>query len=190
MKRSKRLRCLVSSGMVGLVVSVLFCGADDAKQKVDAKGLTFDAPASWKSSPPSSRMRRAQLKAEPIEGDGYPAELVVFAFPGGAGTLEANLERWKKQFTDKAGNPVKMESKKVKGKNIEVTRVETSGNYHPSQFPGMPPEPDRQDARLLVGFVATDNASYVLKMVGPNKTMTKISADFDALLATINVEAQ
>jgi hypothetical protein len=135
-------------------------------------------------------MRRAQLKAEPIDGDNYPAELVVFAFPGGAGTLDANLERWKKQFTDKDGNPVKMESKKVKGKNTDVVRVETNGNYHPSQFPGMAPEPDRQDARLLLGFVATDNASYVLKMVGPNKTMTKISPEFDALLATIKVEAQ
>jgi hypothetical protein len=190
MRRSKSLRNLVSSGLVGLAVSVLLCGADDPTQKIDAKGLTFEAPASWKSSPPSSRMRRAQLKVEPIEGDDYPAELVVFAFAGGAGSLEANLERWKKQFTDKDGNPPKLESKKVKGKNIEVTRVETSGHYHPSQFPGVAPEPDRQDARLLLGFVVTDNASYVLKMVGPDKTMSKIRPDFDALLATIKVEAQ
>ncbi len=189
MKRSKNLRSFVSSGLVGLAVSVLLCGADDAKQTVDAKGLTFDAPASWKSSRPSGQMRRAQLKAEPIEGDDYPAELVVFAFGGGAGSLEANLERWKKQFTDKDGNPVKLAHKKVKGKNIEVVRVETSGNYHPSQFPGVAPEPDRKDARLLLGFVVTDNASYVLKMVGPDKTMTKISPEFDALLATIKVES-
>ena len=42
----------MSSGFVGLAVSLLLCGADDAKQTVDAKGLTFEAPASWKSSPP------------------------------------------------------------------------------------------------------------------------------------------
>jgi hypothetical protein len=189
MKRSKTLRRLVSSGFVGLAVCALLCGADDAKQKVDAKGLRFEAPASWKSSPPASRMRRAQLKVEPIEGDNYQAELVVFAFPGGAGSLEANLERWKKQFTDKDGNPPKLEYKKVKGKNIEVTRVETSGHYHPSQFPGIAPEPERQDARMLIGFVATDDTGYVLKMVGPDKTMSKIRTDFDAVLATITVDA-
>jgi hypothetical protein len=186
-KISKNFGAVVSSGFVGLAVSILLCGADDAKQKVDAKGLTFEAPASWKASPPSGQMRRAQLKVEPIEGDEYPAEMVVFAFRGGAGPLEANLERWKKQFTDKDGNPPKMENTKVKGKNIEVTRVETSGHYHPSQFPGVAPEPDRKDARLLLGFVVTDNASYVLKMVGPNKTMMKIRPEFDELLKTVKV---
>ena len=45
------------------------------------------------------------LKAQPIDGDQYPAELVVFAFPGGAGTVDANIERWRKLFKDKDGNP-------------------------------------------------------------------------------------
>ena len=106
-------------------------------------------------------MRRAELKVEPIEGDDYPAELVVFAFPGGAGTVEANLERWQKLFKDKDGNPPKIESKKVKGKNVEVTRAETSGHYHPAQFPGTATEPDRPDARLLGAIVMTDEVSYV-----------------------------
>ena len=34
----------------------------------------------------------------------------------------------------------------------------------------------------------TDEASYVIRMVGPNKTMTKIRPDFDELLKTIKVE--
>ncbi len=120
----------------GLAASFFLCGADDAKQKVDAKGLTFEAPASWKSSPPTRQMRRAELKVEPIDGDDFPAELVVFVFPGGVGSVQANIERWKNQFKDKDGNPPKVETKKVKGKNVEVTRVETSGHYHPAQFPG------------------------------------------------------
>ena len=112
----------------------------------------------------------------------FPAELVVFAFPGGVGSVQANLERWKSQFKDKDGNPPKIETKKVKGKNVEVTRVETSGHYHPAQFPGRPAEPDRDDARLLGAIVVTDKVSYVIKMVGPDKTMTKIRPEFDELL--------
>jgi hypothetical protein len=190
MKRSKSLRRVVSTGFVGLAVTLLLPGADDPKQTVDAQGLTFDAPKTWKSSAPSSQMRRAQLKVEPLEGDDYPAELVVFAFPGGAGTVEANIERWRKLFKDNDGNPPKIESKRVKGKNVEVTRVETSGHYHPAQFPGRPPEPDRPDARLLGAIVMGDGASYYIRMVGPNKTMTKIRPVFDELLSTIKVEGK
>ncbi len=57
MKSSRILRRVVSSGLVGLAVISLFSGADDATQTVDAKGMKFEAPASWKASPPTSRMR-------------------------------------------------------------------------------------------------------------------------------------
>ena len=121
---------------------LLLMGADDPKQTIDAKGLTFEAPKSWKSSPPRRQMRTAQLKVEPIEGDDYPAELVVFAFRGGAGSVEDNLKRWQRLFKDKDGNPPKIESKKVQGKNVEVTQAETSGHYYPASFGGTK-EPDR-----------------------------------------------
>jgi hypothetical protein len=187
MERSETLRRVVSSSFVGLAVSLLLCGADDAKQTVDAKGLTFEAPASWKSSPPSGMMRRAELKVQPIGGDDFPGELVVYAFPGGVGSVQANLDRWKSQFKDKNGNTPALETKKVKGKNVDVTRAETFGHYHPAQFPGRS-EPDRADARLLGAIVVTDKVTYVIKMVGPDKTMTKIRPEFDALLATMKVE--
>jgi hypothetical protein len=169
-----------------LAIALLSVGADEPKQTIEAKGLRFQAPAAWKSSPPSSPMRLSQLKVQPIEGDDYPAELVVTAFPGGAGSVEANLKRWQNMFKDKDGNPPKIESKKVKGKNVEVTRVETSGDYHPPQL--VRPEPDRPDARLLAAIVSTESISYYLRMVGPNKTMTKLRPEFDALLKTITVE--
>jgi hypothetical protein len=180
----------VSSAFVGLAVCLFLCGADDAKQKVDAKGMTFEAPATWKASPPSGMMRRAELKAHPVEGDDFAAELVVFAFPGGVGPVQTNLDRWKSQFKDKDGNSPELETKKVKGKNVEVTRAETSGHYHPAQFPGRPAEPDRDDARLLGAIVVTDEVTYVIKMIGPNKTMTKIRPEFDELLGSIAVEAK
>jgi hypothetical protein len=187
MKRSSPGR-IVSSSFVGLTVLLLLAGADDAKQTIDAKGLKFEAPASWKSTPPTRQMRAAELKVLPLDGDDFPGELVVFVFPGGVGGVQANIDRWKKQFTDKDGNPAQIEDKKVKGKNVDVIRVETSGHYHPSQFPGIAPEPERDAARLLGGIVVTDKVTYVIKMVGPDKTMIKIRPDFDALLATAMVK--
>jgi hypothetical protein len=160
------------------------------KQTIDAKGMKFETPKSWKSNPPRSQMRRAQLTVDPIEGDDYPAELIVFAFPGGAGTVEANIKRWQNLFKDKEGNPPAIERKIVKGKNIEVTRVETSGDYHPAQFPGARPEPERPGARLLGAIVMTEDVGYYVRMVGPNKTMIKLRPDFDALLSSIEIEGK
>jgi hypothetical protein len=175
----------LSSGLVA--IAVLSVGADEPKQTIDAKGLTFEAPKAWKSSPPTNRMRRAELKADPIEGDGYPAELIVFAFPGGAGSVEANIERWQKLFTDDQGNPPKIETQKVKGKNVEVVRAETHGEYHPATFGG-PPQPARKDARLLGAIVVAGDTGYFLRMVGPDKTMKKLTPDFDEMLKSIKVD--
>ena len=187
MKRMNALGRVSSAGFGVLALILVAAGADPPKQTIKAQDLTFQAPASWKSSP-ASGMRLAQLKVEPGEGDDYPVELVVFAFGGGAGSVDANLTRWQRLFKDKDGNPPKLESKKVKGKNVDVIRAETSGHYSPTQCPGAAKEPDRPDARLLGAIVTTEGTSYYIRMVGPDKTMTKLRPDFDELLTTIKLE--
>lgn len=180
--RPSAMATLASFALLGLCL-----GADEPKKSVDAGGLTFQAPEAWKSVPTRSTMRRAQLKVDPVSGDDYPATLIVYAFPGGAGSVEANLNRWQSQFQDADGNPPRIESKKVKGKNTDVTRVETAGHYKPSSFPGIAPEPERDNARMYVAVVITDRAGYFLKMVGPDKTMNSIRRAFDDLIASIEV---
>jgi hypothetical protein len=186
-----RLKVMMTRTLAGVVtlcaVAAVAMAADDAKKKIDAGGLTFEVPAAWKTTPTSSSMRRAQLKVEPLAGDDYPAELVVFAFPGGAGGVEANVKRWQNQFKDKDGNPPTIESTKVKGKNVDVIRVETAGHYVPANFGR--PEPERDDAKLLGAIVITDQVGYFIKMVGPNKTMTKLKPVLDEMLASMTVEA-
>jgi hypothetical protein len=187
MRRPNALRRMTAWGWGLVAVAWLSIGADEPKQTVDAGGLKFEAPKSWKASPPAGQMRRAQLKVEPIEGDEYPAELIVFAIQGGGGSVEDNLKRWQSWFKDEDGNAPRMESKKVMGKNIEFVRAETHGEYHPSQFPGGQPQPVRKGARLLGAIVMTDATNYYIRMVGPDKTMKKLTADFDEMLKTIQV---
>jgi len=186
-KTSKKAR-----GRIGAVAAIgilaLVLGADEPKKTIEAAGLSFQAPVSWKSIPtPSASMRKAQLQVEAVSGDEFPALLVVYAFPGGAGTVEANVKRWQDQFRDADGNPPKIVSKTVKGKNVEVTRVETSGHYKPSAFPGVAPEPERDNARLLGAIVVTDKVGYFLKFVGPDKTMNSIRPAFDDLISTLEI---
>lgn len=176
--------------LAGAAALALVLGADEPTKTVDAGGLSFKAPESWKSVPTNSPMRRAQLKVEPVPGDEYPALLVVYAFPGGAGSVEANLTRWQGQFKDADGKPPKIESKTVKGKNTEVTRVETAGHYKPGAIPGMAPEPERENARMLVAIVTTAKVGYFLKMVGPDKTMNSLKPSFDALISSLEVKEE
>jgi hypothetical protein len=170
-----------------LVVLAASTGADGPTQTVDAGGVEFKVPASWKKSTPRSQMRRAQLSVDPVKGDGEPAELIVFAFPGGAGGVEANVDRWRKMFKDKGGEAAKADVKQVKAGGAEVTRVEVAGHYFPSNFPGQPKQPDRENYRLLGAILLTDQAGYFLRMVGPDKTVTAARPDFDKLIASLKV---
>jgi len=172
-------------GAVAIVLGAPAFGADAPTQTIDVGGLTFQVPGDWKSSPPSSTMRKAELKIAPAEGDKEPAELVVFAFPGGAGSVEANIKRWQSQFKDADGQPPRVESKPVKGKNVDVTRVEIAGHYFPMTFPGQPKQVDRPNYRLLGAIVQTGTMGFFLKMVGPDKTMQAARDDFDQLIASI-----
>lgn len=183
---SRKFRA-VTAALASCAVLGLCLGADEPKKSVDAGGLSFQAPESWKSVPTSSQMRRAQLKVDPASGDDYPAMLIVYAFSGGAGPVEANLKRWQGQFQDADGNPPKIESKTVKGKNTDVIRAETAGHYKPPVFPGTAPEPERDNARMFVAIVTTDRVGYYLKMVGPDKTMNAIRPAFDALISSLEV---
>ncbi len=174
---------------VGILAALVAIGGDEPVQTIKAQGLKFDAPKSWKSGKPSSRMRLAELKVEPTQGDDFAAELVVYAFPGGAGSVDDNIKRWQNQFKDKSDNVPKAEVQKVKCKNIEATRVETAGRYHPAQFGGKA-EPDRDNARLYGAIIVTGRVSYFLKMVGPEKTMVKLRPDFDAMLASLTISGE
>jgi hypothetical protein len=183
--RGRWLGALVVVGLLGAAM-----GADDPRKTVKAGGLSFEVPQSWKSTPTASQMRLVQFKVDPVQGDDFAAELVVYAFPGGAGTVDMNVKRWQSQFRGPDGNPPKIETKDLKGKNTDVTRVETGGHYTPSRFPGLAPEPERDNARLLGGIVITERYGYFLKMVGPDKTMNSIKPAFDHLLSSIEVDAK
>lgn len=161
-------------------------GADEKPasktQTVKAGGITFEAPTSWKSLPATSVMRKAVLSVPSPKSGTDVAELVVFAFPGGAGTVEANIDRWQSQFKKPEGGSPKAETKKVKGKNVDVTRVAVGGVYTNTQTK----EVAKPNYRLLGGIIETPEASYYLKLVGPKAVVDGAEKDFDTLLTTIS----
>jgi hypothetical protein len=176
--------------LCAIALAAAALAADTPKQTIHARGLSFEAPKTWKSSPPRSTMRAAQLSVDPAKGDSEPAELVVFVFPGSAGTVEANIERWRSQFEDKDGKTPKAVTEKRKGKNADVTFVEIAGRYVAPLQPGSSEKNNKPDFRLLGAIVETSQFAYFLKMVGPDKTMKSAKPAFDELIASIRVEAR
>ncbi|MDE2506986.1 MAG: hypothetical protein KGM43_07235 [Planctomycetota bacterium] len=178
------------AGMFIVMIAVALTGADDAKKIIDAGGMVFEAPTTWKSSPPRSNMRRAQLKVGPEAGDEEPGELVVYAFPGGAGTVDDNIKRWEGQFLTEKGGRAKADTKQVKTKNTTATRVEITGRYVAPLFPGSNETNDKPNYRLLGAIVITDTTGYFFKLIGPEKTLVKHREEFDKLVDSIKVEEQ
>ena len=153
-------------------------------QTIQAEGVSFEVPADWESSKPTSAMRKAQVTAPAAEGDEESAELLLYVFPGGAGTVEANVDRWQKQFSDEEGDTPEVETETVKAGDLDVTRVECSGTYRDPFAAGGP----REDYRLLGAILQTESAGYYFKMVGPSKTMEEAEAGFDAMIKSLKLD--
>lgn len=175
----------VSLAVVSLALGSL--GAVQELQTIDAGGLKFQAPKDWKSNPPRNAMRKAEMVIPAVAGDKEPTEFAVFVFRGGAGSIQANLERWEQQFRDASGKAPKAEPKKVKGKGgAELTRVELSGTYTEPTF-GQGEPKHKPGHRLLGAIIETQEMAYFLKLTGPEATIKAATPAFDKLLESVEL---
>lgn len=170
-----------------LAVAGLGASFQDART-IETDGLKFQVPAAWKSITPKGTIRKAQLSVPAAEGDKEAGELVVFAFPGGAGSVQANLDRWQAQFQGSDGKAPALASKKLKSQSgAEVTRVELKGTYTEPTFGQGDPKP-RTGFALLGAIVETAKTSYFLKLTGPEATLKAATPGFDKLIDSVNVK--
>jgi len=156
----------------------------DASGMIDVGDISFKLPSHWEAQTPKSSMRRAQLSAPGPKG---PAELIVFFFgPQGAGTAQANVDRWVTQFTNPDGSPVttaKQSSKQVAG--LDVTMVEVAGLYGGGMNADGQPGASQADQAMLAAIVSTAGGPYYLKLLGPQATVSDNRAAFDGLIGSI-----
>jgi hypothetical protein len=164
--------------------------ADDAKQDkkgvvVTLDGLKSTAPAEWKQEEPSNKqMRLYQFRLAKVDGDKHDAELVIFFFgPGGGGSADANIDRWKKAFIPPEGKSIDDMSKvtKMKVGDVDVTYVDIQGTYKYKERPFDPnaKEERRPDWRQLGIVFESKKGPYFFRLVGPAKTVTQYRKGFD-----------
>jgi hypothetical protein len=144
--------------------------------------FTLQAPKEWTEVGVTSSMRAAQYDL------GNGAELVIYYFgEGGAGGVEANLDRWLGQFSQPDGKSskdvAKIEKTKLAGQ--EATTVSVTGRYTTSMMPGGPPPVDKADSMMLGAIVGSPKGPYYFKLVGPKTTVEANTARWKAMLASL-----
>lgn len=139
-------------------------------------GVTFTPPADggWIEEAPSSRMRAAQYRLRRAEGDARDAELVIFHFGGGGGSVEDNLNRWIAQFQQPDGRPSREAAKleeKATPDGLKVHLIDLPGTYVAETRPGSGERVNQPGSRLLGAIVETPSGPFFVKLVGPDATV-------------------
>jgi hypothetical protein len=152
-----------------------------------AAGLTWVAPSHWRVEPAQS-MRAATYTAPPVPGDSARAECAIYFFgKGQGGTVDANIDRWKGQFTLSSGAaaPARVMTRTSRG--LTFTLLDTAGNYAGLGGPmgGGRPVPGY---RLLGAIVQGPGGNVFIKFTGPERTIGANQLQFEQLLASIQPE--
>jgi hypothetical protein len=144
-----------------------------------AGGVQWTVPVRWQLGT-GSAMRVATYGVPAKAGD--PGECAVFFFgPGQGGTVDANVERWGKQF-EGAPKPAQAVST-VAG--LRVTRTQVAGAYLAPGGPMMQSTGKKTGYRLLGAIVEAPGGNVFFKLTGPAATVAAAEKEFDALVASV-----
>jgi hypothetical protein len=162
-----------------LLVALASADASSQGRTAGAGGIKWSVPRTW-SDLPGSSMRVATYKVPGPKG-AEAGEVAVFFFgPGQGGSVDANVERWSRQFE---GTP-KPERAQKRVNGLAVTMVRLAGTYLAPGGPMMQSQGKRPDFRLLGAIVEAPEGLVFFKLTGPAATVGPAQADFDALVAS------
>jgi hypothetical protein len=146
--------------------------------------ITWVDPPEWKRSERPNPMRKATYLIPRAQGDTEDGELGVFYFgPGQGGGIEANVDRWVKQFKDVPAERVRREDRTTNGMRTHVIEVQ-SGTFNANSM-GHGGEKLKKNYALLGAIVEAPSGAYFFKLTGPKKTVTAAKKPFDALIASV-----
>lgn len=159
-----------------------------ADGRVGLGPFTMVVPAGWTEKPSTSSMRAAQFQLPAAEGG--DAEVVVYYFgETGAGSVQANIDRWVSQFKQPDDKPstsaAKIEKATFAGQEASVVSV--SGRYVAPAMPGGPPV-DKPDQSLVAAIVPSPKGPYYFRLVGSKAAVAAQEPEFRKALGSLKVE--
>jgi len=124
------------------------------------------APTTWTPRTPSSSSRLAQFVV-PGPDSANSAEIVVYSFgstPGG--NVEANLTRWRGQFSTPDGSPVPEKVTRDSSGAFPITIAEYRGTYRRGIGNGSA-DSVRTGQALISAIVETPKGALFMQLFGP-----------------------
>lgn len=136
--------------------------------EVSVGGFKFLVPADWQQQPPQSDVLLGEFT---IPGEGGPARLTLSSAGGGT---EANLERWRGQFS-RGPNDAEPRQSEITFAGQKGTLIELSGTYT-DMFSARNPG---KNWRMLGVAAPIGPINFFVKLTGPQAT---VAAQRDAFV--------
>jgi hypothetical protein len=149
--------------------------------------ITWFDPPEWKRSPRITPMRKATYTIPHVPSEKEDGELGVFYFgPGQGGGVDANVDRWVKQFTDVPVEKVKRADRKANGLVQHTVEIE-SGTFNVNAMGG--PAKLKKGYGLLGAIVEAPSGAYFFKLTGPEATVKAARKSFYQLLDSVSAKS-
>lgn len=153
-----------------------------------AAGLAFEVPGGWVPGVTTSSMRVAEFTLPRAAGDSEDVSVVVYFFPGGGGTVQANLDRWIGQVAQTDGSSSSAAAKTTTMQStagLKMTVVDLGGTYVAEVKPGSSEHFNKTGFHLRAAVVESPDGPYYVKVVGPRATVSKWDASLEAFLKSM-----
>ena len=146
-------------------------------------GLKAVAHEDWIAEEPASSMRAAEFRL-PGFGEGEDASFVVYYFEGTGGSVEANFERWRAQFTDHDGQAEGVVThSEVDG--MPVHGLALAGTYVAETSPGSGEHVNHPGWAMRTAVVESPYGPYYLKLVGPRVTVEAWTDSYESFVQAL-----
>jgi len=147
--------------------------------------ITWVDPPGLRRVPPKSPMRKASFEVPHAKEDKEDGELAVFYFgPGQGGSIDANVDRWVKQFSGVASGDVKRADREANGLRQHTVEIQ-HGTFDAGQMSMGPATGPKKDYALMGAIVEAPSGAYFFKMTGPAHTVAAAREPFYKLLDSV-----
>lgn len=162
--------------------AALACSSEPAQQASTRAGrILIDVPPSWTPGA-TSAMRVAEWSAP---GEAGAATLSLFWFgEGGAGGVEANLERWRAQFEQQPPDNARVSTLRFPGRP-PMTVLELQGTWVAETAPGSGQRHRQEGWKMIAAVLDVPGGAHYLKFVGPAATIDAWQPAFHEALASV-----
>lgn len=171
-------------GFALLAAPILLVSSALAAQSPSLRLLEYGTavPAGWTSRAPSSSMRLAEYVIGPAVSAGN-AEVVVYFFgPGQGGSPDANLARWKSQFSNPDGGAVFERVTHDSTAVAKLTVAEYRGTYARGIGTGSAPDAARPYNTLVAVVAETPKGMLFFQLFGPQAAVDAARASYMAFV--------